>query len=199
MSDGDANNQRVIVDIPNYSINNWTPNTWIISKLERVNVKGRTKITLYQKSFNNSTDYIEKDENGIIIGLWANYFSGIEPTDPDTPSSTPSSIKAKISASTSSIKVGGSFRTLTTNLFNESNEDITSKYENSLFTWTCSINGEDWTDIVTWRSGTKFNQTKLSFPLDKTQLDKILSVKCVITKDEGDSIESDPLQLEILS
>ena len=157
-------------------------------------------LTFYQNYWDSHRDYIEKDKNGNIIGMWADYYdSSIEPTDPDTPSTTPSSITAKISASTSSIKVGGSFRTLTTNLFNESNEDITSEYENSLFTWTCSIDGEDWTDIVTWRSGTKFNQTKLSFPLDKTQLGKILYVKCVITKDEGDPIESDPLQLEISS
>ena len=34
--------------------------------MERVNVRGRTKLTLYQKPFNSNTDYIEKDENGII-------------------------------------------------------------------------------------------------------------------------------------
>ena len=44
--------------------------------MERVNVRGRTKLTLYQKPFNSNTDYIEKDENGIITGLWANYFDG---------------------------------------------------------------------------------------------------------------------------
>lgn len=186
---------RVLVSAPTDK-----PIAWNISKVENAKPFGIQKLTLYQDFFDQHRDYIEKDKNGNIIGMWADYYdSSIEPTDPDTPSTTPSSITAKISASTSSIKVGGSFRTLTANLFNESNEDITSEYENSLFTWTCSIDGEDWTDIVTWRFGTKFNQTKLSFPLDKTQLGKILSVKCVITKDEGDPIESDPLQLEISS
>lgn len=188
-------NMRVLVSAPTDKAIAWN-----ISKVENAQPFGIQKLTLYQDFFDQHRDYIEKDKNGNIIGMWADYYdSSIEPTDPDTPSATPSSITAKISASTSSIKVGGSFRTLTTNLFNESNEDITSEYENSIFTWTCSIDGEDWTDIVTWRSGTKFNQTKLSFPLDKTQLGKILSVKCVITKDEGDPIESDPLQLEISS
>lgn len=188
-------NMRVLVSAPTDK-----PIAWNISKVENAKPFGIQKLTLYQDFFDQHRDYIEKDKNGNIVGMWADYYdSSIEPTDPDTPSTTPSSITAKISASTSSIKVGGSFRTLTANLFNESNEDITSEYENSLFTWTCSIDGEDWTDIVTWRFGTKFNQTKLSFPLDKTQLGKILSVKCVITKDEGDPIESDPLQLEISS
>ena len=188
-------NMRVLVSAPTDK-----PIAWNISKVENAKPFGIQKLTLYQDFFDQHRDYIEKDKNGNIIGMWADYYdSSIEPTDPDTPSTTPSSITAKISASTSSIKVGGSFRTLTTNLFNESNEDITSEYENSLFTWTCNIDGEDWTDIVTWRFSTKFNQTKLSFPLDKTQLGKILSVKCMITKDEGDPIESDPLQLEISS
>lgn len=188
-------NMRVLVSAPTDKAIAWN-----ISKVENAQPFGIQKLTLYQDFFDQHRDYIEKDKNGNIIGMWADYYdSSIEPTDPDTPSSTPSSITAKISASTSSIKVGGSFRTLTANLFNESNEDITSEYENSLFTWTCSIGDENWTDIVTWRSSTKFNQTKLSFPLDKTQLGKILSVKCAITKDDADPIESDSLQLEISS
>lgn len=191
----DDKNMRMVV-----SAKTNHPIVWKLTKIENSTPLGIQTLTFYQNYWNSHRDYIEKDKNGNIIGMWADYYdSSIEPTDPDTPSSTPSSITAKISASTSSIKVGGSFRTLTANLFNESNEDITSEYENSLFTWTCSIDGEDWTDIVTWRSGTKFNQTKLSFPLDKTQLGKILSVKCIITKDYADPIESDSLQLEISS
>jgi hypothetical protein len=188
-------NMRVLVSAPTDKAIAWN-----ISKVENAKPFGIQKLTLYQDFFDQHRDYIEKDKNGNIIGMWADYYdSSIEPTDPDTPSTTPSSITAKISASTSSIKVGGSFRTLTTNLFNESNEDITSEYENSLFTWTCNIDGEDWTDIVTWRFSKKFNQTKLSFPLNKDQLGKILSVKCTITKDDADPIESDSLQLEISS
>lgn len=189
----DDKNMRMVV-----SAKTKHPIVWKLTKIENSTPLGIQTLTFYQNYWDSHRDYIEKDKNGNIIGMWADYYdSSIEPTDPDIPSSTPSSITAKISASTSSIKVGGSFRTLTANLFNESNEDITSEYENSLFTWTCSIDGEDWTDIVTWRSGTKFNQTKLSFPLDKTQLGKILSVKCTITKDEADPIESNQLQLEI--
>lgn len=148
VSEDNNNNQRLIVDIPNYSIENWTPNTWVVSKVERVNVRGRTKLTLYQKPFNSNTDYIEKDENGIITGLWANYFGGTAPTDPDTPTTPPSSITARISASTSTIKVGGSYKNLTVNLFNDSNEDITTEYADATFTWTCSIDNEGWTDKV---------------------------------------------------
>ena len=196
VSEDNNNNQRLIVDIPNYSIENWTPNTWVVSKVERVNVRGRTKLTLYQKPFNSNTDYIEKDENGIITGLWANYFDGTAPTDPSTPTTPPSSITAKISASTSTIKVGGSYKNLTVNLFNDSNEDITTEYADATFTWTCSIDNEDWTDKVTWRAGTEYNQKKVKFPNDTSTIGKILSVKCEITKDNL-PIESEILPLEL--
>ena len=198
VSEGDDNNQRLIVDIPNYSIENWTPNTWVVSKVERVNVRGRTKLTLYQKPFNSNTDYIEKDENGIITGLWANYFdSEIAPTDPSTPTTPSSSITARISASTSTIKVGGSYKNLTVNLFNNSNEDITTEYADATFTWTCSIGDEDWTDKITWRAGTECNQKKAKFPSDKSVIGKILLVVCAI-KENGKIINSNTLELEII-
>lgn len=196
VSEDNNNNQRLIVDIPNYSIENWTPNTWVVSKVERVNVRGRTKLTLYQKPFNSNTDYIEKDENGIITGLWANYFGGTAPTDPDTPTTPPSSITARISASTSTIKVGGSYKNLTVNLFNDSNEDITTEYADATFTWTCSIDNEGWTDKVTWRAGTEYNQKKVKFPNDSSVIGKILSVKCDVIKDNL-TIESEILSLEL--
>lgn len=196
VSEDNNNNQRLIVDIPNYSIENWTPNTWVVSKVERVNVRGRTKLTLYQKPFNSNTDYIEKDENGIITGLWANYFGGTAPTDPSIPTTPPSSITARISASTSTIKVGGSYKNLTVNLFNDSNEDITTEYADATFTWTCSIDNEDWTDKVTWRAGTEYNQKKVKFPNDTSTIGKILSVKCEIVKDNL-QIESEILPLEL--
>ena len=195
VSESDENNQRLIVDVPNYSIDNWTPNTWVVSKVERVNVRGRTKLTLYQKPFNSTTDYIEKDENGLIIGLWANYFGSVTPTDPST--TPPSSITARISASTSTIKVGGSYKNLTVNLFNDSNEDITTEYTDATFTWTCSIDDEDWTDKVTWRDGTEFNQKKLKFPSNTSVIGKILSVKCTIGKDDT-TIESETISLELV-
>ena len=164
--------------------------------MERVNVRGRTKLTLYQKPFKSNPDYIEKDKNGIITGLWANYFGGTAPTDPSTPTTPPSSITAKISASTSTIKVGGSYKNLTVNLFNDSNEDITTEYADATFTWTCSIDDEDWTDKVTWRAGTEYNQKKVKFPNDSSVIGKILSVKCKIVKDDL-PIESEILSLEL--
>lgn len=187
-----SKNMRVLVS-------SFTDNAiaWQISKVENAQPLGVQKLTLYQDFFDQHRDYIEKDSDGNIIGMWASYFdSEITPTDPSTPTTPPSSITARISASTSTIKVGGSYKNLTVNLFNDSNEDITTEYADATFTWTCSIDDEDWTDKVTWRAGTEYNQKKVKFPNDTSTIGKILSVKCEIIKNNL-PIESEILPLEL--
>lgn len=188
-----SKNMRVLVS-------SFTDNAiaWQISKVENAQPLGIQKLTLYQDFFDQHRDYIEKDSDGNIIGMWASYFdSEIAPTDPDTPTTPPSSITARISASTSTIKVGGSYKNLTVNLFNDSNEDITTEYADATFTWACSIDNEDWTDKVTWRVGTEYNQKKVKFSNDTSVIGKILSVKCEIVKDNL-PIESEILPLELI-
>ena len=187
-----SKNMRVLVS-------SFTDNAiaWQISKVENAQPLGVQKLTLYQDFFDQHRDYIEKDSDGNIIGMWASYFdSEIAPTDPSTPTTPLSSITARISASTSTIKVGGSYKNLTANLFNDSNEDITTEYADATFTWTCSIDNEDWTDKVTWRAGTEYNQKKVKFPNNTSTIGKILSVKCKIVKDSL-PIESEILPLEL--
>lgn len=187
-----SKNMRVLVS-------SFTDNAvaWQISKVENAQPLGVQKLTLYQDFFDQHRDYIEKDSDGNIIGMWASYFdSEIAPTDPSTPTTPPSSITARISASTSTIKVGGSYKNLTVNLFNDSNEDITTEYADATFIWTCSIDDEDWTDKVTWRAGTEYNQKKVKFPSDTSVIGKILSVKCEVVK-ENLPIESEILLLEL--
>ena len=189
-SDDDDKNMRLIVSAPLEQ-----PVTWRITKCENAQPLGIQKLTLYQDRFNEHTDYVNLETGE----MYANYFdSEIAPSDPDTPTPTPSSIIARISASTSTIKVGGSYKNLTVNLFNDSNEDITTEYADATFTWTCSIDDEDWTDKVTWRDGTEYNQKKVKFPNDTSTIGKILSVKCEVVKDNL-PIESEILLLELIN
>ena len=188
-----SKNMRVLVS-------SFTDNAiaWQISKVENAQPLGIQKLTLYQDFFDQHRDYIEKDSDGNIIGMWADYFdSEIAPTDPSTPTTPPSSITARISASTSTIKVGGSYKNLTVNLFNDSNEDITTEYADATFTWTCSIDNEDWTDKVTWRAGTEYNQKKVKFPNDTSAIGKILFIQCVIFDEHQGYINSEKFQFEI--
>lgn len=187
-TDDDSKNMRIIV-----SALMENPTVWKITKCESASPLGLQKLTLYTNFFNEHTDYVNLETGE----MYANYFdSEIAPTDPSTPTIPPSSITARISASTSTIKVGGSYKNLTVNLFNDSNEDITTEYADATFTWTCSIDDEDWTDKVTWRDGTEYNQKKVKFPSDTSAIGKILSVKCEIVKDNL-PIESEILPLEL--
>ena len=187
-SDDNDKNMRLIVSAPIKE-----PVTWRITKCENAQPLGIQKLTLYQDRFNEHTDYVNLETGE----MYANYFdSEIAPTDPSTPTTPPSSITVRISASTSTIKVGGSYKNLTVNLFNDSNEDITTEYTDATFTWTCSIDDEDWTDKVTWRAGTEYNQKKVKFPNNTSVIGKILSVKCEIVKDNL-PIESEILPLEL--
>lgn len=187
-SDDNDKNMRLIVSAPIKE-----PVTWRITKCENAQPLGIQKLTLYQDRFNEHTDYVNLETGE----MYANYLDlEIAPTDPSTPTTPPSSITARISASTSTIKVGGSYKNLTVNLFNDSNEDITTEYADATFTWTCAIDNEDWTDKVTWRAGTEYNQKKVKFPNDTSTIGKILSVKCEIVKDDL-TIESEILRLEL--
>lgn len=188
-TDDDSKNMRVIV-----SALMENPTVWKITKCESASPLGLQKLTLYTNFFNEHTDYVNLETGE----MYANYFdSEIVPTDSSTPTTPPSSITARISASTSTIKVGGSYKNLTVNLYNDSNEDITNEYSDATFTWTCSIDDEDWSDKVTWRDGTEFNQKKLKFPNDTSVIGKILSVKCTIGKDDT-TIESKTISLELV-
>lgn len=187
-TDDDSKNMRVIV-----SALMENPTVWKITKCESASPLGLQKLTLYTNFFNEHTDYVNLETGE----MYANYFdSEIAPTDPSTPTTPPSSITARISASTSTIKVGGSYKNLTVNLFNDSNEDITTEYADATFTWTCFIDNEDWTDKVTWRAGIEYNQKKVKFPNDSSVIGKILSVKCDVIKDNL-TIESEILSLEL--
>lgn len=187
-TDDDSKNMRVIV-----SALMENPTVWKITKCESASPLGLQKLTLYTNFFNEHTDYVNLETGE----MYANYFdSEIAPIDPSTPTTPPSSITARISASTSTIKVGGSYKNLTVNLFNDSNEDITTEYADATFAWVCSINDEDWTDKVTWRASTEYNQKKVKFSNDTSVIGKILSVKCEIVKDNL-PIESEILLLEL--
>lgn len=172
------------------------PIAWKISKVENSQPLGIQRLTLYQTFFEQNHDYIEKDSDGYIIGMWADYFSdGVTPTDPSTPTFLPS-VYSKISASTDSLKVGGSYKTLTLNIFKDSDDDITKEYSDATFTWSCSIGDEDWTDKVTWRPAA-YNQMKVKFPDDRSQLTKLITFKCTVIK--GDIFfDSEPLQLQLI-
>lgn len=180
--DENSNNQRMII-----SAKTKHPLTWKLTKLENTKPLGLLQLTFSQTSFDQNNDYIEKDDDGNIIGMWADFYESITPIDPDIPSPTPSTTYGKITASTSTIKVGGSYKNLTLKLYDADDNEITdsySSYSPDDFKWTCSITygnkTTDLTDVVSWLKGSLFNQRKIKFPNNRSYLGKILDVKCIV-------------------
>ena len=176
--DENSNNQRMII-----SAKTKHPLAWKLTKLENTKPLGLLQLTFSQTSFDQNNDYIEKDDDGNIVGMWADYFSSTEPTDPDTPSPTPSTTYGKITASTSTIKVGGSYKTLTLKLYDADDNEVTDNYSSATFDWSCYIKGDEdkvQPNAATLIKGSAFNQAKIKFADDRSYLDKILVVKCVV-------------------
>ena len=108
-----------------------------------------------------------------------------EPTEPTpTPEPEPTVTRnVTIESSTNTIKIGGSYKNLTAKVTDANGNDVTSDYSNDNFAWTCSIDGNDYTNNCTWRAGTEFNQKKLKMSTDMSYSGKYMIVKVVI----GDS------------
>ena len=102
-----------------------------------------------------------------------------EPTPTPEPEPTPTH-NVTIESSTNTIRVGGSYKSLTAKVTDANGNDVTSEYSNATFDWTCSIDGNDYTNNCTWRAGTEFNQKKLKMSTDESYAGKNMVVKVVI-------------------
>lgn len=174
------------------------PIVWTLSKIENMNPLGLQYLTFYQTLWSDETDYIERDDDNNIIGIWCNYFNAdITPVDPDEPSSVSSTTTAKISAFTASLKVGGSYKSLTVDLYNKFN-NISEDYSSASFNWICDIDGEDWTNKVSWKDGTSFNQKKIKFTSDRNQLGKLINIQCIISSG-SEVIKSEIIQFQLVA
>ena len=119
-----------------------------------------------------------------------------EPTPTPTPTPEPEPTvthNVTIESSTNTIKVGGSYKTLTAKVTDANGNDVTSDYSNATFDWTCSIDGNDYTNNCTWRAGTEFNQKKIKMSTDMSYVEKNMIVTVVI----GDSRITGTTTLEI--
>lgn len=160
------------------------PTVWKVTKIENTKPMGIQKLTLYQNFWNEHTDYIERDKDGRIVGMYADYFSStIIPKDENNALITPSKYKAIISVSNYILKVGGSYKLLKLSITDDSGIDVTDSFLNATFDWKCFVGDEELTDIVTWLNQKDSINMKLKFPNDRTYLDQTLKVTCDITSD----------------
>ena len=131
-----------------------------------------------------------KTEVDTLVANSGGSSSGGGTTEPTTPTPTPEpeptptpTHNVTIESSTNTIKIGGSYKSLTAKVTDANGNDVTSDYSNATFDWTCSIDGNDYTNNCTWRAGTEFNQkkVKLSADTDMSYIGKNLVVTVVIS------------------
>lgn len=179
------------------------PRAWKISKVNRIKGNGLTHITLAQDIFDQNKDYIEKDENGNVIGMWADYFVQGQIIPEDYPTSLPS-IHSEISYSGTKpeIKINGSYKKLTVDFF-EDNEK--TEYHSSI--WSYGIrngeliepinNPEDLLTILTHNDSSDVleNQIKVKFHGDDSYIGKVLVITNTAPVNDDNIISH--LELEI--
>ena len=92
---------------------------------------------------------------------------------------------AQIYASSDTVKVGGSYKTIKMMFYDADGNDITTDTIANLtaddFDWTYTIDGVDYetnTDVLTILAGTTVNATKVKFANNRTYLEKILVIGC---------------------
>ena len=175
-------NHRIIIDNRGVSTE---PRAFQISKVNRVSHNGICTVTAAQDRFDQHTDYIEKDESGNVIGMYADWFkSDITPTtvlpdisrDEDDHSILIPSITSTITVTGKpQFRIGGSAKTFTITFKNEEGE-ILPDHDPGM--WSFYVGDEllpnNLFDLTLLDDGVKI---KVKFLGDDSYIGKILTVK----------------------
>lgn len=157
------------------------PRAWAVSKVNRISPNGITRLTFAQDKFDATRDYIEFDEAGNVIGMWADYYTISEPAKTDENDKTEIfdlTSEIKYSGTNSKIKVGGSYKKLTVEFYKkeEKTEPIAGK-------WTFAIDGQDASDVITTiQTAEDLYTVKVKAPTEPMYIGKILTVAYVTDK-----------------
>lgn len=163
------------------------PLTYKISKVNNQKPLGIIQATLDQDNFNQHTDYVERDPQGNIVGMWANYYDyNIAPEDnhstelDDLP-------KCTLSAANQTLRVGGSYKTITATL-SRNDEDVTDALGTTAFDWNVFDGDNDITssDLVKIVEGSKPNIIKIKFANDRKYINRTITVRCTVNKSVGE-------------
>jgi len=155
------------------------PLAWRISKVEPFANRGNILYTLKQDTFDPHHDYIEKDKDGNIVGMWANYFkeSNLPSDNPPTPDPRDYGSYAVITYAGSEphIKVNGTYKAVTVSYYN-SNELLNDQTPGE---WSYFIDDTDASELVKVISQqqSSSNTIKIKFLGDESYLGKVLTVK----------------------
>ena len=176
-------NQRMIIDANVLT----EPRAWKITKVNRISPNGLNRLTLAQDRFDQHKDYIEKNSDGDVIGMWADYYQNdIEPM-PEIFVPKTEGVNIIYSGKSPVVKIGGSYKTLS--IVTSDGDDV-----DTIGSWSFTVDGNDVSEFVqiitSDNSETlKSNQIKIKFVGSYDYFGKIL----LVNNDASDN----PLELEI--
>ena len=116
-------NQRLIIDAKVST----EPKAWRVSKVVRTSTLGIAIFTLAQDKFDQHKDYVERDDLGNIIGMWADYYNSALPPVEEKKEARPgvSADIKYIGGKKPQLKVNGNYKKFET-LFKRNDEPIDS-------------------------------------------------------------------------
>lgn len=127
-------NQRIAI-----STDRPTPVVWKVTKVEEMNVKGISRYTLAQDVWDTHSDYIERDEEENVVGIWCNYFDEeVTPTQPVEPETNIYCTITYKGSQNNQLKVNGSPRVFTVTFYKDK-EVI--PYQAGI--WSFTMNGKN--------------------------------------------------------
>lgn len=176
----------ISVDLPE-------PITWRVTKVEGLAHKGNILFTFAQTNFDQHHDYIERDDKGKLIGMWADYYSenNLPVETPDIPDPTLSGNYAEITYSGTEphIKVNGGYKAVTITYYNV-NELLNDQTPGN---WSYWIDDTEVTELVRVLTTESPNTIKVKFLGDEDYLGKVLTIR-----NTRDTLVAD-LQLQIVA
>ena len=188
------------------------PRVWLISKVNRSNVKGIAVFTATQELENQHTVKADQDEDGNVIAWWADWNkSAIEPVPavpldqvppiPDDPSPDPepepepqplpSVISAVTCSGKQNIKVGGSPKTFTVTFYDEYGKIIVDHDSGS---WFFTVDGEDVSAYLTL----EYVENKVKVKMENGADSYIGKILTVTNKADTGTVVSD-ISVEIVA
>lgn len=164
-------NQRFIISAPIPE-----PLAWRITKTEDISPKGVRRLTFAQDRWDQHKDYIERDDDGNVIGMYADFYqSEIIPSDyiqDDEPISSPISSRITCSGKPQ-FKIGGSAKTFTVTYYDYNDEELP---DHTIGDWSFEIDGTVVPDDLLTLTSSE-NKIKVKFLGDDSYIGKILTVK----------------------
>lgn len=166
------------------------PRTWQVSKCEDMLMGdfGLMRLTFVQVAFNNAIDFVDysatnPDGSKDVYAMYASYYESSVVPEEDTNIENTSNM-CVLSASTNTIKAGGSYKTIAATFYDNSGTDITDTYlsELSVDNWKYYIDDTEIKngDLITVLEQTAPNKVKVKFANDMNYLTKILVIQCTV-------------------